>query len=237
MTSSPAGGFSLRNNSRARRLARFLTTAEPSFRVAATPNRHRLPLFGATNRVMNRPRNRKPCSYARSNSGRFRTRSCRERRSVTGRCLCLPLVRDSQTFPALRAPSLQHDAAVLRRHSHTKAVRLAAATRVGLKRAPSFCHCDCVLHTNWSVESSSRETPNTSRRLSIVSKPEADQWRCATVRGRLGRRSVVCGHSSPFGFSPKISTPVENTVEKQVKWSSHRWKGLIFHGFRPGESP
>ena len=237
MTSSPAGGFSRRNNSRARRFARFLITAEPSFRVAATPNRHRLLLFGATNRVMNRPRNRKPCSYARSNSGRRRTRSCRERRSVTGRCLCLSLVRDSQTFPALRAASLQHDAAVLCRHSHTEAVGLAAATRVGLKCAPSLCHCDCVLHTNWSVESSSRETPNTSCRLSNVSKPEADQWRCATVRGRSRKAFGVCGRSSPFGFSPKISTPVENIVEKQVKWSSHRWKRLIFRHFRPGESP
>jgi hypothetical protein len=151
--------------------------------------------------------------------------------------LVLSLVRDSQTFPALRAASLQHDAAVLCRHSHTEAVGLAAATRVGLKCAPSLCHGDCVLHTNWSVESSSRETPNTSCRLSNVSKPEADLWRCATVRGRRGRRSVVGGHSSPFGFSPKISTPVENIVEKQVKWSSHRWKRLVFRRFRPGESP
>lgn len=150
MTSSPAGGFSRRNNSRARRLARFLTTAEPSFRVAATPNRHRLLLFGATNRVMNRPRSRKPCSYARSNSGRRRTRSCRERRSVTGRWLYLSLVRDSQTFPALRAASLQHDAAVLCCHSHAEAVSLAAATRVGLKRALPLCHCESVLHTNWA---------------------------------------------------------------------------------------
>lgn len=150
MTSSPPGGFPLRNNSRARRLARFLTTAEPSFRVAATPNRHQLLLLGATNRVMNRPRNRKPCSYARSNSGRRRTRSCRERRSVTGRSLCLSLVRDSQTFSALRAASLQHDAAVLRRHSHTEAVSLAAASRVWLKRALPLCHGDCVLHSNWA---------------------------------------------------------------------------------------
>ena len=146
MTSSPAGGLCLRNNSRARRLARFLTTAEPSFRVAATPNRHRLLLFDVTNRVMKRPDNRRPCSYARSNSGRFRTRSSRERRSVTGRWLVLSLVRDGQTLPALRATSLQHDAAILCRHPHTEAVSLAAATRVGLKRALPLCHCDCVLH-------------------------------------------------------------------------------------------
>jgi hypothetical protein len=169
MTSSPAGGFFFRNSSRARRLARFLTTAEPSFRVAATPNRHWLLLFCATNRVMNRPRNRRPCSYARSNSGRRRTRSCRERRSVTGRCLSLSLVRDGQTFPALRAATLQHDAAVLCCHPHAEAVSLAAATSVGLKRALTLSHCACVLH-ELGVESSSRETPNTSRRLSIVSK-------------------------------------------------------------------
>jgi hypothetical protein len=150
MTSSPACGFSFRNSSRARRLARFRTTAEPSFRVAATPNRHRLLLLDATNRVMNRPRNRKPCSYARSNSGRRRTRSCRERRSAIGALLCLSLVRDRQTLPALRAAPFQHDAAVLCRHSHTEAVSLAAASRVGLKCAPSLCHGDCVLHTKWA---------------------------------------------------------------------------------------
>jgi len=44
-------------------------------------------------------------------------------------------------------------------------------------------------------------------------------------------------YSNPFGFPPKISTPVENTVEKQVKRLSHCWKALIFRDFRPGESP
>lgn len=39
----------------------------------------------------------------------------------------------------------------------------------------------------------------------------------------------------PFGFSPKISTPVENTVEKQVKRSSCRLKHPVFMGFWLGE--
>ena len=39
----------------------------------------------------------------------------------------------------------------------------------------------------------------------------------------------------PFGFSPKISTPVENTVENQVKRSSCRWKRQYFQRFRQGE--
>jgi hypothetical protein len=46
---------------------------------------------------------------------------------------------------------------------------------------------------------------------------------------------VVDGRCSPFGFSPKISTPVENTVEKQVKRSSYHRKRLIFWDFRDGE--
>lgn len=42
------------NSSRARRFARFRTTAEPNFRVAAMPNRGEKPLLGTTKTVMNR---------------------------------------------------------------------------------------------------------------------------------------------------------------------------------------
>ena len=43
------------NSSRARRFARLRSTADPSFRVAATPNRGASPPFTMTNSVMNRP--------------------------------------------------------------------------------------------------------------------------------------------------------------------------------------
>jgi len=183
---------------------------------------------------MNRPDNFRPRSYARSNSGRRRTRSCRERRSVTGRCLVLPLVRDGETFPAFCPVALQHDPAVLCRHPHAKAVCLASAPRIGLKRALTLCHLDRVLH-KLSVETSSRQTPNTSRRSTTLSKTEADQCRCVTVRGRRVRCFVFGDRCSPFGFSPKISTPVENTVEKQAKWQRSGRKCLCYRDSGEGE--
>lgn len=42
-------------SSRARRFARLRSTAEPSFRVAATPNRGVAVPLGMTNTVMSRP--------------------------------------------------------------------------------------------------------------------------------------------------------------------------------------
>jgi hypothetical protein len=39
---------------------------------------------------------------------------------------------------------------------------------------------------------------------------------------------MKCRHLEPFGFSPKISTPVENIVEKQMKRPWCRWKRLIY---------
>ena len=46
---------------------------------------------------------------------------------------------------------------------------------------------------------------------------------------------MQCRRLDPFGFSPKISTPVENIVEKQMKRLGCRWKRLIYRGFSPGE--
>lgn len=51
-----------------------------------------------------------------------------------------------------------------------------------------------------------------------------------TVRQRWREVSALV-----FGFSPKISTPVENIVEKQVKRLGCRWKCLIYRVFSPGE--
>ena len=46
---------------------------------------------------------------------------------------------------------------------------------------------------------------------------------------------MQCRRPGPFGFSPKISTPVENIVEKQMKLLGYRWKRLIYGVFSPGE--
>jgi hypothetical protein len=58
----------------------------------------------------------------------------------------LLLVRDGQPLSTFRPAALQHDAAIFRRHPHAESVGLAAAPRVGLKRALPLCHCDYVLH-------------------------------------------------------------------------------------------
>ena len=148
----------------------------------------------------------------------------------------LPLVRDGQPLPALCAAALQHDAAVLRRHPYPEAVRLATAPCIGLKRALPLCHCDCVLH-ELNVENASRQTPNTSRRSFAVSKRGAMIAVCYSSRASRRVASMLGLYRSPFGLSPKISTPVENTVEKQEKWQRCRRKWPIYGHFRPGESP
>src|SRR5687767_3300421 len=95
----------------------------------------------------------------------------------------LPLVGDGQALSTLCTTAFQHDAAILRRHPHPEAVRLAPASPVGLKRALTLCHCD-LCPTRFERRNVVRETPNTSRRSSEVSKARR-QIRCVTVRGRL----------------------------------------------------
>jgi len=46
---------------------------------------------------------------------------------------------------------------------------------------------------------------------------------------------MQCRRLDPFGFSPKISTPVENIVEKQKKRLGCRWKRLIYRAFSASE--
>ena len=46
---------------------------------------------------------------------------------------------------------------------------------------------------------------------------------------------MECRYRPTFGFSPKISTPVENTVEKLVKWQRYRWKCPIYRISGKGE--
>ena len=47
---------------------------------------------------------------------------------------------------------------------------------------------------------------------------------------------MQCCRLEPFGFSPKISTPVENTVEKQVKRSRSARNSLVLLCFLAGET-
>ena len=60
MMSSAAATLLRLNISRARRLARFRSTADPSFLVAATPSRADRPPFATTKTVMKRPWTRSP---------------------------------------------------------------------------------------------------------------------------------------------------------------------------------
>ena len=122
------------NVSRIKRLARFLTTAPPSFLDATMPRRVAVALLGAAMIVRNRPCDRRPLSNTRWNSLRRRNfrsagRSCAAMdASLSGR-------RDRQPFASLGAPPLEHGAAVLGGHTDEKPVRALAAPAVWLKRA------------------------------------------------------------------------------------------------------
>ena len=80
-----------------------------------------------------------------------------------------------------------------------------------------------------------RQTPNTSRRSFDVSKNQGPNRGVLQCAGVFSGVSMQGRHRAPFGFSPKISTPVENTVEKQVKRLMYRWKWPIYRDFWPGE--
>src|SRR5205085_4046203 len=77
---------------------------------------------------MYRPLIRAPVSYARSKSGRRRTRSVR--RSVSPGCLAF--VGNRQALAPLGATPLQHNPAVLRRHPHPEAMGLGPAAGIRL---------------------------------------------------------------------------------------------------------
>jgi hypothetical protein len=77
MISIPDGTLCRLKISRARRLARLRSIAEPSFLEAVTPSRADGPPLATTRRAMNRPPIRTPFWYAWSKSGRRRTRLAR----------------------------------------------------------------------------------------------------------------------------------------------------------------
>ena len=83
------------------------------------------------------------------------------------------------------------------------------------------------------------ETPNTSRR-SFDSVKERRRERAVCYSSRAlssGVRHAGYGSTrAPFGFSPKISTPVENTVEKHRETAEVLAGNADFIGdFWPGE--
>jgi hypothetical protein len=146
--SIPVSGLRLRNSSRTIRLARLRVTAFPIFWLAAIPSRGDLRPFGRTNHVMNRPRNRVPCSYTCLNCDRRLSFSSlngagphppRTERPLTlhapwiSRRARADALRDRQALAALRPPSFEDDPSVLRRHPHEKPVRAAPPAPIRLK--------------------------------------------------------------------------------------------------------
>jgi hypothetical protein len=217
MTSRPPGALCFRKTSRASLFARLRSTAEPSFRVAATPSREAVPPFGAMKTIMRRPWTRLPTSYARSNSGRRRTRSLRLSLSViVGVPHALPLVGNRQALPALGPAPLEHDPSVLGRHADQESVRLFSAPSIRLVGALPFGH----MFRRAEISPQQRSGGgggnfNTSRRSLAVSKKRGATTRVLQFAIVFGRWRVPA-----FGFSPKISTPVENTVENRDLRSS-----------------
>ena len=133
--SRPAGCCLRLNSSRARRFARFRTTADPSLRVAATPSLVVVVLLATTKTVMKRPARRRPLPYALSKSGLCRTR--RDFSSPSGFSAMpggrfLTFVGYCEALSALRSSALQDNATILRRHSDPESVRLGSTTGVGL---------------------------------------------------------------------------------------------------------
>ena len=112
-------------------------------------------------------------------------------------------------------------------------MRLASAACVRLKRALTLCHVDSVL-PELSVETRPVKLPILAVARSQCQKKALNHG-VLQFAGVWSGVFMRCRHCPPFGFSPKISTPVENTVEKQVKWPSYRWKSLIYRDFGEGE--
>ena len=102
-----------------------------------------------------------PLLYARSNSGRRRTRLVRRSRSVTGGSGRLAFVGHRQPLAALRPATLEHDAAVFGRHADPEPMRLLSTPGVGLV---STLPLHAVLYEK-SGRSVPGRTSNTSGRI------------------------------------------------------------------------
>jgi len=133
----------------------------------------------------------------------------------------LAFVGHRQPLTALGAPALQHDSAVLGRHADTESVSLLAAPCVRLVGTSALCHAvplrklrpgGCLAHRH----DLPRRYPDELSILAVgrwwCQKHRAAAWPVVQFAGTFGpgNRRKAC---LPFGFSPKISTPVENIVE------------------------
>jgi len=134
--SNPPTGLLRRKTSRISRLALFLWTAPPSFRVAATPSRPYVRSVGSANNVKSRPWTLMPRSYTSRYSDRRRMRSSRLKPATSPRAALL--AADCETLAALRTSPLQNQAAVLGAHTDQKPVCTCASTGIGLKSALSL---------------------------------------------------------------------------------------------------
>lgn len=133
-----------------------------------------------------------PVSYACSNSGRLRTRDPRfsPHAFIGANRPCAresPFVGDSQPLAALRTSTRQNDAAVLRRHTDTKPMRLCTAPGVGLI-------CTFTLHGGLE--------PSRSARCRIQSHSTCSWTSPAARRNRNDTRSnfPVSNHHHPVRY-------------------------------------
>jgi hypothetical protein len=104
---------------------------------------------------------------------------------------------DRQTFAALRAAALEHEAAVLGAHPHQEPVSLFPAPGIRLK-------CALTLHKS-PYENEPPMLANAFGRCQCTGV-------CATVCDLHGG-GMTPQAACAFGLSPKFSTPVEKTVE------------------------
>src|SRR5262245_28101658 len=112
---------------------------------------------------------------------------------------------NSEAFTPFCTPSLQHEAAVLRTHSHKKPMSLLAASSIGLK-SPLSLHCESF---------SSNNKPSMVANAFLRCQLARLCVRVGGFRESSSRRYWACA----FGCSPKFSTPVEKTVENRQVWN------------------
>ncbi len=123
-------------------------------------------------------------------------------------------VGDRQPLASLGAAALQHDPAVLRRHADPEPVRLGATAGVRLV-------CTLALHGVLYANDGRRRCPGEIPILVGAQTGSSNRQSQSVTCGDGVLQSQVpdaaCTDGTdgrPFGFFPKISTTVENTVEK-----------------------
>ena len=132
----------------------------------------------------------------------------------------LTLVGNGQPLTTFCPASRQDNSTVLRGHPDPESVGLFPAPSVGLVGALALHADPAVSDSGSSVARVPRDgTVNTSRGLRGVStEGHRTAGRCVTVADSQLRSFGACddGRNGGFGLFPKISTPVENTVENRA---------------------